>query len=120
SGSGDDIVIGDHGVVVWTNGALTLTGSIEPTFGTDDRISTGDGNDIVFGGDGSDIISSGAGNDLVFGDHRYVASGPDFRIDPKLLPGGPALSGFGWQSVFTGVADGGAADIIDAGAGDDV
>ncbi len=113
---GNKIVIGDNGQITFLNGVLWLVTTSDPTDGGDDTITVGDGNDIVFGGTGADTINTAGGNDLVFGDHGFVAG----LISADRLPGVAYLALFTWRSIDTGIDDGGAADVIDTGAGDDV
>ena len=91
----NNIVIGDHGFIDWT--ALDIDRGIlhgraydlhagddldatdidristmDPTIGGMDDITSGAGNDLIFGGTSDDTVHAGAGNDLVFGDHGKV------------------------------------------------
>jgi Ca2+-binding RTX toxin-like protein len=75
---GDDIVIGDFGVIDQTPGTLRIltTGSVirvsttqRPADGGSDRIYGNDGEDVVIGGAHGDAVDGGAGKDLVFGDN---------------------------------------------------
>ena len=107
AGNGQNIVIGDHADLDFAPATrrLVRAESIAPKIGGDDVIRTGSGQDIIFGGAGSDNITAGAGSDVVLGDHgRYDASDADTVVI---------------SSIFTGAADGGAADWISAGDGDD-
>ena len=87
----DNIVLGDNGYIDWTardSGRDSIHGqtylhlgddndpndidrisTTDPNEGGPDTITTGAGDDFVFGGTSGDIIHAGAGNDLVFGDH---------------------------------------------------
>ena len=70
AGDGDNIVIGDSGIIDWTAGERggTLAGddatpsdidrifSTEPDHGGNDTITTGDGDDIIIGGEDGEIV----------------------------------------------------------------
>src|SRR5262245_58371101 len=105
--------------------------------GGNDAIDGNVGNDIVFGGTAGDTISGSEGRDLIFGDHGAVVGIAQLgdgtfvyadhlpRIDTTLLPLHFAvrpfdLHPFGWTSINTSAADGGAADLIRGNAEDDV
>jgi Ca2+-binding RTX toxin-like protein len=84
-GDGNDIVIGDFGVIaqtfftqrLLTTGAVTSIESVNTESGGDDTLYGDDGEDILIGGantiiDGvrqGDRVDGGAGKDLVFGDN---------------------------------------------------
>ncbi|WP_298500107.1 calcium-binding protein, partial [uncultured Maritimibacter sp.] len=73
-GDGPNRVLGDYGTNDWT-GTETL-GSLSPTLGGDDEITTGRGADVVFGGAGGDMIDAGEGDNIVLGDSgSWDASG---------------------------------------------
>ncbi len=93
-----------------------------------DTISTGDGNDVVFGGGFADIIKTGAGNDLAIGDGGYFTfvngdvphNSPSVNIDAITLYMGTGgndviFGGAGMDALFGGPGD----DILDGGADDD-
>jgi Ca2+-binding RTX toxin-like protein len=88
----NNIILGDNGFIDWTardSGRDTIHGqtydlhlgddqdprdidrisTTDPTIGGSDDITSGAGNDLIFGGTAGDVIRAGAGNDLVFGDH---------------------------------------------------
>ena len=95
SGSGNDIVFGDLGMVSWfdgafeksrigegggfgdfTDGIYRLTSEITSLFeheGGKDVISMGSGDDVGLGGLDDDAILAGEGNDIVFGDAGFVS-----------------------------------------------
>ncbi len=119
---GDNVVIGDHGRIEAVAGLLQLITATEPTLGGDDTITTGSGNDIILGGTGSDWIETSAGNNLIFGDHGRVEANDGHFIDSSLLP--LALPHeevpFTFTSIYTGLGDGGGADVIIAGPGENI
>tara|TARA_R110002096_G_scaffold119038_11_gene257837 strand:- start:4443 stop:19259 length:14817 start_codon:yes stop_codon:yes gene_type:complete len=74
--SGNNTVFGDFG---WVQGSNLLVSpslfrsiaSVTPTggtFGSRDDITTGAGNDVIFGGELNDTITAGTGGDFIFGD----------------------------------------------------
>ena len=129
SDTGDDIVVGDNGIVMFSPDTgvklltLILTGDISelgpglfliepPQAGDDDWIFTDAGDDIVFGANGRDWIDTGlTGDDLVVGDHA--------RADFALRPVGAPI-----KSVLTFVSSTyelfGDEDVILVGDGDDI
>ena len=97
--TGDDIIFGDHGVVlqpipdaqkILIVRRVSDLRTDQPTNGAADTIFAGTGNDIVLGGGAGDVISGEDGNDLVFGDFGEVAAMPVAgvvgTIDATLLP----------------------------------
>ena len=69
TGTGDDILIGDNGVVLYdTNGLPALVYGTNPDVGGDDLLRTVDGTNIFIGGDGADTMHGGTGRDAMFGD----------------------------------------------------
>jgi Ca2+-binding RTX toxin-like protein len=103
-----DIVLGDNGEVSFTPGTTQLlqarsTDSVNAT-GGDDTILAGDGDNLVLAGVGADTVTTGSGTDLILGDNGQIdwtAAGEyaTFQTtDPEL----------------------GAADVIDAGDGDNI
>lgn len=67
---GDDIVLGDNGEVVFSElGDVNLVQTTDPEIGGMDVITSGGGDDLVFGGTTDDQINSGTGDDLVLGDN---------------------------------------------------
>eukprot|EP01061_Rhynchopus_euleeides_P031867 TRINITY_DN527_c0_g1_i2.p1 TRINITY_DN527_c0_g1~~TRINITY_DN527_c0_g1_i2.p1 ORF type:complete len:7344 (+),score=2902.47 TRINITY_DN527_c0_g1_i2:122-22153(+) len=70
--NGDDVLLGDFGIVRFTDGNMTRVESICTTEGGNDTLVSGRGRDIVIGGRGHDDISGGTGDDLLAGDHATV------------------------------------------------
>ena len=121
----DAIVIGDNGFVDYAaiDGNPTKIDRIsttDPTLGGVDTITTGAGYDFVFGGTAGDIIDSGAGNDLVFGDHGRLVALDSRGVDARLLPLATLSDAFSFTSIDTLATDGGGADRIHAGDGQDI
>ncbi len=121
AGDGNNVVAGDHVIIIQDNGALTRVESVAFADGGVDLIFTGTGNDLVIGGTAGDTIHAGAGNDLVFGDHALVTG----DINLALLPMAMAVHPFTFTSISTQNvgADGRSVagdDVVFAGAGDDI
>ncbi|MCZ7598746.1 MAG: calcium-binding protein, partial [Gammaproteobacteria bacterium] len=93
---GDNTVFGDHGEIDGSDRRTTdLTGG-------SDLITTGGGNDVIFGGALGDRVSSSGGNNIVFGDFGEVAGSLMRTTDPD-----------GGSDVIT---TGGGNDVIFGGA----
>ena len=74
---GNNTVFGDFGVIEGTRilEEASAYRTIASAFGTIDHITTGGGNDVIFGGEFADIINAGMGADIVFGDlGEYVVA----------------------------------------------
>jgi Ca2+-binding RTX toxin-like protein len=83
AGDGSNLVIGDSGRITAANGnaprqlpgqpvTLGLIETITFSDGGIDTISTGVGNDIVFGGMAGDVINAGSGQNIVLGDDGQI------------------------------------------------
>jgi Ca2+-binding RTX toxin-like protein len=72
AGSGNDIIIGHHGVIAQAPGTdpLLTTGAVTSVYSIDPWVSA---NDQIYGGSGSAIVIAGNGNDLI--DLAYAGSG---------------------------------------------
>jgi Ca2+-binding RTX toxin-like protein len=124
--AGVDIVIGDNGQVAWdVNGLIESFQSTQPTFGGNDVIDVGDGQNIVVGGFGDDTITTGLDADIVLGDNGQVTYTPGttqllqaVSTDATNATGGDDTinAGEGNNLIMAGVGD----DIVTAGAGDDL
>jgi Ca2+-binding RTX toxin-like protein len=108
---GIDIILGDNGVVVRDDGSAQANDvySRSAQAGGIDRISGGDGDNIIIGGAFGDIIDGGAGNEVILGDAGYVTRNADDEV----------------ELVATGTVDDpegaiGGVDVIDGGAGADI
>lgn len=97
AGDGDNRIAGDAAT-------LTATGfsTLDVTDGGDDTITSGTGADIVLGGKGADDLTTGSGDDLISGDGAVVVMAANVVT-----------------SATSRASQGGAGDVIDAGAGDD-
>ena len=114
---GTNIVLGDNGSIVaapftgphFHNLPIVLSSiqTIADDVGGNDHISTGSGDQIVFGGAGTDTISTGSGSNIVFGD--------DGRLDWSSANGEPIVL----DAVSSSEADG-AADTITMGSGPNI
>ena len=80
TGSGSDIVLGDHGIVSWNLDGnpvdLDQVLSTQPETGGVDVITTGEGSDLVVGGTAGDTIDAGNGDNIVLGDSGRCCSRP--------------------------------------------
>jgi Ca2+-binding RTX toxin-like protein len=128
SGAGNDWVFGDSALVdpfAPRDQRFLSVFAADPAAGDADRITTGDGDDIVMGQHGADIIFAGAGDDDIIGGHNTPGGldsgdaidagagddaviGDNGRIDrlpghrsPRFVsPAGPALSGSTVGSMY--------------------
>ncbi len=73
TGAGDDIFVGDHGIVTWAVRGDTLqvvrVEVIDNGIGGNDTAYGEDGEDVLIGGTGDDDLDGGTGRDLIFGDN---------------------------------------------------
>jgi len=120
-----DIVLADNGVAIFdvdTGESLLsqiTTTDPEVDLSGDDRVTTGGGNDVVFGGSGDDEIDAGAGyfSDVVFGDNGgawfYLSQILQFAYSIDPADGGDDIiaTGNGADYVIAGVGN----DLVDAG-----
>ena len=101
----NDIAIGDNGFATFNeDGSPKQVSTSEPLIGDSDDITTGGGDDLIFGGAAGDNIDSGSAHDLVLGDHGLA------NYD---------LAGLLLDATTTDPAQGGS-DTIDTAAGDDI
>src|SRR5690606_20263380 len=115
AGEGDNIVIGDSGKLVYSEGVLSTVETTAHDTGGNDTISTGSGNDLIFGGFGTDVITAAGGENLILGDNgiaSFLTDGDGLSLD-LLETTAPALGGD--DVISSGNED----DIIFAGAGND-
>ena len=114
-GQGSNIVFGDNGQVGWD--ATRATGFLDatdPTLGGLDTITvTGSGNNWIIGGTGGDHITTGSGDDIVFGDFASFAG--ELPTVP-VVPYAPVHWTYTstWTTVDPAI---GSNDVIDAGDG---
>ncbi|MEO6651208.1 MAG: hypothetical protein ABIP17_00950 [Ilumatobacteraceae bacterium] len=135
-GTGDDKVYGDEEVADLNLCADDIAnGDADPALAAD-KVSGGDGNDIVWGGQGNDEMFGGSGNDTMCGNQgndlveadsgaatTETDTNPDVRVDTS---GGndTAMGGSGNDTV-TGnfghdfVSGNGGSDLVSGGAGND-
>jgi Ca2+-binding RTX toxin-like protein len=114
---GSNVVLGDNAALSSVAGSAHIAAT-DPVDGAADAITIlGDGSNWVMGETGGDAISTGDGDDLVFG---------DFGELDGALPAQPAVprtpAAWSFTSIFTRDADtpAGADDTIDAGNGRNV
>ena len=134
AGQGDNIVLGDNGTAIFDSTvtnfgdlpiALLSVSTQSPTIGGNDMITTGLGNDIVFGGAKDDTIvtdfagdfSGTDGYDIVLGDHGYInfvnPETGSYTFLRDIVSIDPAFGGN--DVISTGLST----DIILGGNGDD-
>ena len=117
----NDLIAGDN-VNATFDGAdsLTQVHSTATTVGGNDDITAGNGDNLVIGGIDEDNITTGAGQDVVFGDNGQVVGNNNAALidSTSILNGGDDTisSGAGNDIVIGGTAD----DIIDSGADNDL
>ena len=73
TGGGDNVVLADEGAVTYRGGVVVSVNASNPAFGGEDRITAGNGNNVVVGGNGMDKISAGNGDNVLFGDSGRVS-----------------------------------------------
>ena len=71
-GVGDNVVLGDNGILTFSSGVITRVETDSPGFGGNDEIDASGGNNIVLGGFGTDTITTLGGNDRIVGDNGSV------------------------------------------------
>ncbi|MDH4109610.1 MAG: hypothetical protein OEW35_14975, partial [Gammaproteobacteria bacterium] len=100
---GNDIIIGDNGLLDFTASLLIHTTDLSEATGAGDQIQAGTGSNVVLGGAGGDTITTGDERDVILGDHGevYFVAGVLRHV----------------RSSLTGL---GGVDTIDAGDGDNV
>ncbi|WP_283206900.1 calcium-binding protein, partial [Methylorubrum podarium] len=99
---GNDIVVGDGGYAEFEAGVRVLVVSADAVGAGNDRIDTGDGDNVVLAGSGGDTVTTGAGADIVLGDNGRIAFAGGIRLE------------------ITSDRTGGAADTLATGAGADL
>ena len=135
-GDGNDILIGDFGVIGQTDGTnrLLSTGNVttiatrRPDQGGNDSLNGGLGNDILLGGAGNDVLFSGdmsglTGDNIVIGDAgsvRFDGAGALLQVgtsDPAFGGDDQLFGGLGTDLLFGGtgrdtIADSGGDNVI--------
>jgi Ca2+-binding RTX toxin-like protein len=62
------VIVGHDGYAAFTTaGVLTYITTTDQSFGGDDTITTGDGNNVILGGTGAATITVGKGNNIILG-----------------------------------------------------
>ncbi len=113
---GDDIILGDNGLVVGNDGSPQANDIITTGFtigGGNDRILVEDGINHIVGGDGDDAIRGGIDRDWLAGDHADLIRGPGFVME-EFVSTADTLGG------VDGVVGGSGSDIILAGTAGDI
>ena len=85
AGSGNDVILGDNGIVGLGDAALGTekynVWTTDYANGGADTIDAGDGNNIVLGGSGADTVTAGSGWDIILGDNGKVVRNADLHAD---------------------------------------
>ncbi len=92
---GNNTIFGDFGEVVGTRilEEVFEYRTISAASGTVDLITTGNGNDVIFGGERADVINAGMGADIVFGDlGNYVVSRGEMTTVASTLDGDDVIT----------------------------
>ena len=116
------VILGDNGVVTFDAAGVILRAlSLSPEIGGDDRITAGNGNNVVLGGAGADTIGLGDGNNVVLGDSGQA----DFTNGAvtEIASIAPSIGGNDQITLGKGgnvVIGGAGSDTITAGDGADV
>ena len=124
-GADRDVVVGDNGSTTFSATGILLTiGTLDPTIGGVDTISTGAGDNTVLGGIGGDQITGGDGRDVVIGDNGS-ATFDTTGVLTFITTSDAGLAGAYDDVILTGggfntVLGGNGADTITGGAGNDV
>ncbi len=108
---GNDIVLGDHGVLTGETTGWTAIYATDDAEGGRDSVLLGGGNDIAIGGAEMDLVFGEAGNDLIFGDFGRLDATPDNYITGDALPLDTKTPTFEFTSIFTTEMSG-AGDIL--------
>ncbi|EAR53085.1 type I secretion target repeat protein [Oceanicola granulosus HTCC2516] len=121
-GDGDNLALGDSGLLTIDPADLTLTSQSDATDG-DDSLTTGTGNDLAILGGLADTATLGDGTNALLGDSGTLTSTADFLT--LTLTSATDRSRDGADSVTSGsgrdvVVLGGAGDTGDLGDGDNL
>ncbi len=127
-GDGNNVIIGDSGMITAATGDLHRFGTqplsmgrIETTaygIGGADTITSGSGNDLILGGHDADTINAGEGDNLVAGDDAAI----DFTLQERegVTPGADLDASDIDLIVSTSTALNGGVDTITTGNGNDI
>ena len=121
AGDGRNLVIGDNGTLSFAAAdpypdTLDLAQTTDPAFGGADRITTGAGDDAIFGGVGSDAIDAGGGDNAVYGDDGAASFYARVLVRVDSLDDGDVAAASGGDDV---IVTGPGRDVIVGGFGDD-
>ena len=119
--NGNDIVIGDNGIIIPVGSDGADIRSRTKDSGDNDVINVGNGNNIVMGAAGDDTITSGSGNDYISGDFAELTRGENgdlisFETTDQSTGGNDSISAGAGDDLILG---GTGADSISGGAGND-
>ncbi len=116
---GENVVLGDSGVLDYVGGVLVFADTTEPGDGGVDVITSGVDRDVVFGGTAGDTINANAGDNVLVGDDgevTFTAAGALDLIESTEFSDGDVdtITSLGGADHIIGGHEG---DIIDAGDG---
>ena len=125
---GDNIVLGDSGYIDYVSidsdpSDIDAIGSVDAGIGGVDKITSGDGDDIIIGGSVGDTIVAGDGDNIVLGDSGTITASD--ATDTPTLAGHPLTIGLietinsvvgGGDNITTGIGG----DLVLGGAADDI
>ncbi|MFZ0529420.1 MAG: HYR domain-containing protein [Propionicimonas sp.] len=135
----NNVVFGDYGFLDWITPtypgnpspfSLDQVWSSNEGSGGVDWITTGAGNDFLFGGVGGDTIVAGAGNNIVFGDHGRITGVQSAILNRPIA--GSSIADLNYPVlvlarvegyvplVGTTLTESGGVDDIDTGVGADI
>jgi len=124
SGTGDDVVLGDNGIVNFTAaGVITDATSTELGLGGIDTVDAGGGNNVAVGGAAGDTVTTGAGNDIILGDNGNLTFTGGVLTEAVTTDASDATGGNDTITAGDGinvVLGGVGSDTITTGAGNDV
>ncbi len=112
-GNGDNVAAGDNAAATFNSAGQILTVATQsPQHSGQDTITTGSGNDVVFGGTDDDAIHVANGQNVVAGDNAHAAFDTHGQIRTVTTADSPHL---GHDTITSGIND----DLIFGGSGKD-
>src|SRR5262249_5626438 len=122
TGIGENVILGDNGKASYIGGILVNAVTTDPSLGGDDVIRTNDGNNIVIGGLGADRITVGNGRNIILGDSGnadFSNTGTPLQVYSlfaHVVGRGTAATGSSSNDVIQG---GNGDNVVIGGSGDD-
>ncbi len=109
AGAGNNVAIGDFGVISLNGGIVVSVEATEPNEGAADNLSGTTGNDVFLGGPNNDTISGGDGRNILLGDRGVVTLGNGIirRIETtaSLSSGSDGITGVWLKTSFSAVRE---------------